>query len=74
MIHRLLAAFRRVEAAMDGNPWRGHDCDLARTWDAVDETTRSIAFFRNVHEVRNCVLVRLNHRAAEGGEYRGVEP
>jgi len=73
VIRRLIAAaitaFER-----SGNPWAGHDVDLERVWNAVDTTTTSPSFFRNYHETKVCVYRRLNHAAAEGTEYRGVEP
>jgi len=65
------AAVRRYRRATRSTPWTGEDADLARTWAAVDATTRSIAFLRNYHEVRCCIGRRMNHLAAEGGEFRG---
>ena len=67
----LAAAYRAFEEA--GNPFAGHDVDLARTWSAVNETTGQISYFRNYHEVRCCVGHRLNHACAEGAFYLGDE-
>lgn len=72
MIRLLVGLFRALDRA--GNPFVQDDADLARTWDAVDETTRQIAFFRNYHELQRCLVRRFNHAAVEGAEYRGVEP
>jgi hypothetical protein len=71
VIRYLSAALKAINRR--GNLWAGDDTDLARTWDAVDETTGSVSTFRNIYEVRSCVLRRYNHAAAEGAEYRGVQ-
>jgi hypothetical protein len=76
MIRRAIirALERMALAAGNPNPWTGDDPDLYRTWAAVDATTPSVSFFRNLYEVRECLLARYRHAAVEGAEYRGERP
>jgi hypothetical protein len=72
------AVVRTVERlayhAGNPNPWAGGDPDLRRTCAAVDATTPSVSYFRNLHGTRQCILARYRHADAEGAEYRGERP
>lgn len=75
MIRRAIrAATDALSDFRDPNPYRDGDPDLYRVWVAVDATTPSVSYFRNLHEVRQCLFARYRHAAVEGAEYRGERP
>lgn len=72
MICRVFAtASEALATFQDPNPFTGSDPSLYRVYAAIDATTPTVAYVRNLHETRQGIFARYRHADAGGHKLPG---